>query len=339
MQALFPEGGLFTIVLTGLATTAPYEPDADGPQGREPFPPDADPPNGVFHSGWTLLLAVEVARLSGTRADRVAVLERAAAVRDALGRSETGLLEAYPGESWPCDTVVAVAALQRADDLVGVPGVASTTARWLRQMDRLRDPATGLLPHHTTPEGQTLAGPRGSSQALIQAFWPDVQPPGTGRTDADWSRFRDAFVERRLGMIGVREYPRGQDGPGDIDSGPLLLGLSASASVVTLAAARAHGDVGLAHDLDRGVELVAAGWTWDGRRRYAAGRLPVGDAFLAWARSAPEGPSSARAPSAAPRARWVVPLAILAVPGGLAGALLSAGPLARRRYARRSTSL
>ena len=51
------------------------------------------------------------------------------------------------------------------------------------------------------------------------------------------------FVVSPLGLgPAVREYPRGLDGPGDVDSGPLPLGVSFSATVVTLGAAQVQGD-------------------------------------------------------------------------------------------------
>lgn len=37
----------------------------------------SDPPNGAFHAGWSLLLAVEVSRLSGDAADAAMVQQRA----------------------------------------------------------------------------------------------------------------------------------------------------------------------------------------------------------------------------------------------------------------------
>ena len=99
---------------------------------------------------------------------------------------------------------------------------------------------------------------------------------------------------REAGLVGVREFPRGQSGVGDVDSGPLLLGVSASASAVTLAAARAVGDAELAADLDREAELLGLPLRWAGERRYALGLLPVGDAFLAWARTRPIDPAGDR---------------------------------------------
>jgi len=45
-----------------------------------------------------------------------------------------------------------------------------------------------------------------------------------------------------LGFGMVREYIQGSDGPGDIDSGPLVAGMSISATGFSLASARVAGD-------------------------------------------------------------------------------------------------
>jgi len=86
------------------------------------------------------------------------------------------------------------------------------------------------------------------------------------------------------GLVGIREYPLGRGGRGDVDSGPLIDGCSASATAVTLAAAVRAGDLPFAATLDPQAELM---WTltFTAGRRYA-GLVPVADAFLAWARAA-----------------------------------------------------
>jgi hypothetical protein len=90
-----------------------------------------------------------------------------------------------------------------------------------------------------------------------------------------------------LGLPGVREYPRGRRGRGDVDSGPIILGFSGPSVVVGMAAARAHGDAVSAQRILCLIEVVGLPIEFQGRRFYAAGALPIGDAFLAWARSTP----------------------------------------------------
>lgn len=319
MQALFPEGYFFTHVLTGLAAAQPAAPgDADAlrlarttlaaldsPAGRAPFPATATPEFGVFHAGWSLALAVEVARLSGAPDDRADVARRATGIADALAADQDGFLEAYPGQVWPCDTVVAVAALARAQAVAPDPRVGALVADWPARAAVVRDPATGLLPHRLDADGSVLEGPRASSQALMQAFLPDIDPGGAA---ADYRRFVAAFVVREGGLVGVREYPVGTEGEGDVDSGPLVAGVSLSASAVTLGAAHRQGDTALAGALDAEAELLALPVPWFDGRRYGLGLLPVADAFLAWARAQPPA-STGTGPTGVPG--WLWPLWLL----------------------------
>lgn len=99
----------------------------------------------------------------------------------------------------------------------------------------------------------------------------------------------------RLGLHGVAEYPperrsaaeaAGEVLQGNVDSGPLFLGLSLSALAVAIGAARANGDVALAEALAHAAELagVQMGVT---QKRALFGQLPVADAFLAWVKAMP----------------------------------------------------
>lgn len=340
MQELFPEGDFFLHVLGGLAAPADDRLTTGErvevmsrrlerlrtPEVMAPFAGCAVLDHGAFHTGWMLLLAVERARLSGDARHRQEVREHAGELRAALDAAPTGYLESYPGQTWPVDNVVAVAALVRADRLVGVPGTQDSVRTWLTRVEPSRDRATGLLPHRVDAEGTALDGPRATSQSLVQVFWPEIDP---GTADDGWRRYVATFVDRRVGLVGVREHPHGTAGEGDVDSGPLVLGVSLSATVVTLAAARAHGDLRLADDLSREGELLGLPWQWDGRRRYAAGVLPVGDAFVAWARSVPAAPSAGDPPPA-PRPLWGV---LAGVPLGLA-LLVALTPFLSRRVGR-----
>ena len=129
----------------------------------------------------------------------------------------------------------------------------------------------------------------------------------------------------RLGPA-VREYPVGQDGPGDVDSGPLPLGVSLSATAVTLGAAAVQGDGRLAGALANYGELIGVPVSTPWSKRYAAGVLPIGDAFLAWSKTARPWVAAQPAPlPAAVGPQWRLPfLALLAL-----AVLLSWLPVAR----------
>ena len=81
------------------------------------------------------------------------------------------------------------------------------------------------------------------------------------------------------GFGGVREYARGHEGGGDIDSGPVLFGVSVSATGFALAGARASGDRGLFTSLYRTAELFGVPVDRGAGRRFATGG-PLGNALL-----------------------------------------------------------
>lgn len=307
MQGLFPEGYFFSHALYGLAwvdvgmRVAPETPlhaqalkesgwalaRLDSPAGRAAFSPRLTPPYGVFYVGWSswlrggrLMLAAPAARSP----DEVARFQSdCAALAQAFDQSATPFLTAYPGQAWPVDSVIAVAALRLHDKLFPAQHTA-TIERWLAAAQARVDPATGLLPHRVNPlNGEPLEGARGSSQSVIARFLLEIDPVW-GRSQYDL--FRQHLIRPFLGAPGVLEYPAGVTGRGDVDSGPLIAGFSASATVVGLGAAQVHGDREVGDALIRAAEAVGLPLRWDGAKRYAFGALPVGDAFLVWAKNA-----------------------------------------------------
>ena len=307
MQMLFPEGFFFSHELYGLAwielglrhdegselrQRALREArwalgQIDSAEGRGPFEPGMRPSYGIFYAGWSAWLRGGILRLQspGRRdpADAAAFVDLCESIGGAFASSPTPFLAAYPGQAWPCDSAVAVAALRLHDQLLP-PRFAAIADRWVVQAcDRL-DGTTGLLPHRVDVyTGRPVEVARGSSQSIIQRFLPEI--------DAAFAReqyaiFRRTFIGRPLGLPGIREYPQGMSGGGDVDSGPLIFGVSASATVVTIGAAQVHGDAELARPLLQVGEAFGLPIQWSQRKRYALGLMPVGDAFLAWSKTA-----------------------------------------------------
>jgi hypothetical protein len=271
----------------------------DSPAGRAPFAPSLNPPYGVFYVGWESRLRGAVLRLQPADSRDPAELARFAADCAALARafaaSPTPFLEAYPGQSWPVDNTVAVAAL-RYHDTILPPLYDETIRAWVTAAQTRLDPATGLLPHRTDYRtGAALEGARGSSLSIMMRFLPEIDPAWGA---AQYATFRRQFVTTVMGVPGVREYPLGVTGVGDNDSGPLLAGVSLSASAVTLGAAFAQGDRDLADPMLHTGELLGLPVSWGDTKRYALGQVPVGDAFLVWSKTAlpAESPATALPP-------------------------------------------
>jgi hypothetical protein len=255
-------------------------------EGTAPFDATLRPRYGVFHAGWTNWLRGGVLSLQpATSRDAAEVLEfsRASAeLAAAFDAASSPYLPAYPGQAWPVDSTVAMASVRLHDHLL-TPRFQTVVARWLGAVKARLDPATGLMPHQVAEDGSPLTGARGTSQSMIHRFLPEIDP-AFGRDK--YTRFRDQFVAHPLGLgPAVREYPAGLDGPADVDSGPLVLGISLSATTVGLGAARVHRDP-LADALVGEGELLGVPVRGLRTKRYAFGALPIADAFLVWSATA-----------------------------------------------------
>ncbi|MEV6595652.1 hypothetical protein AB0M36_02185 [Actinoplanes sp. NPDC051346] len=314
-QRLFPEGYFFLHALYGLTQVElGDEQEArwalerlESPAGRAPFSAGLTPAYGVFYQGWTNWLRGGILSMRPDPALRERFEASSAALAAAFDAAPTPYLVAYPDQAWPVDSTVAIASLRLHDKLLP-PRYAATVTRWLDGVRSRLDPVTALMPHAVDPvTGAPASVARGTSQSMIQRFLVDIDPAFARE---QYLRFRSTFVTRPLWLgPAVLEFPPGVDGAGDVDSGPLILGVSLSATAVTLGAARAQGDTGLAGALSDYGELAGVPVSTPWSKRYALGLLPIGDAFLAWSKTARPWVSAPQ-PSPAPALTrlWRLPL-------------------------------
>lgn len=296
MQRLFPEGRVFTLTLTGLGWTevglrdSTYRGDAlaharhalelaEDSLSRAPFGPASDLPNGIFYEAWTTRLRIGIARIAGDdlTASEAYALSSSCRRLDLAYTRTPAFLDSYPSAAWPADNVVGAAALAGCGAVLDST-YTQTAREWLIRAREYEDPETGLLPHaaHSSQA-------RGSSAALMIPFLAEVD---SAYAMTQYDRFFAAFETQMLGVLpAIREYPRSFEGTGDIDSGPIVLGAGAPASVVGIAAARSVGDLKTAQALRASAERLGLAFTRGEQRRYLLGKMPVGDAFLAWASS------------------------------------------------------
>ena len=82
-----------------------------------------------------------------------------------------------------------------------------------------------------------------------------------------------------LGFGGIHEYGPGHDGGGDVDSGPVLLGVSVSATGFALAPLRAYGHPDAFERIYRTADLFGMPVHEDDRLRFRT-RGPIGNALL-----------------------------------------------------------
>ena len=150
---------------------------------------------------------------------------------EVLARSVEGSthrIRTYPGETYPADIAAVIGAL-------GLAGYDPTAAVARFRVAAVH-PQTGLLYQSLHPSTGAPGIPRGSGTAIASYFLSFADPQLSRQL------YGSLQVRRAFGVSGVREYPDGVSGWGDVDSGPVVFGLGVSTTGFALAGARQHGD-------------------------------------------------------------------------------------------------
>lgn len=210
---------------------------------------------------------------------------RFASVHDAIAaglarrfeRSPHGFVESFPGATFPVDNLAGVGALALHARATGTPHTRALD-RALAGTRRFGvDPKTGLLVQVLDAQtGAARDAPRGSGTAL-GAYFLSFADPALARALAEAAR-RELYGTF-LGFGALDEYPSGRRGHGDIDSGPMLLGLSVAATGFMIGPARALGDEDMFRRLYATAHLFGSPARRGGGRSFVTGGA-VGDAIL-----------------------------------------------------------
>ena len=177
-----------------------------------------------------------------------------------LDESPYGLLDDYPGQCYPVDIVPAIAAIRRADAVLGTDH-SEFVARAIRgfQDERL-DLHTGLPAYvvdSRTGRAEDSARGVGLSFMLIWAseLWP--------QTAEDWyAAYERQFWQQGRWFAGFREFPRDIEvdwfNMNDVDAGPIIGGYGVAASAFGVGATRAMGRTDQAYKL--AAQAILASW-------------------------------------------------------------------------------
>jgi hypothetical protein len=157
--------------------------------------------------------------------------------------------------------------------------------RWLDVMKkRFVEDRTGLLCSFISvnPDAK-LSEPRGTSIAWAAIFLADVMPEFAREQYAALCQYREC---RFFNLAATSEYARGNVfQAGDLDSGPLVLGISPAATGFTLCAHKLYGSPAAFSRTFRVLELLGAPKEVNHRKYYRRGNA-MGDAVLLYAKVA-----------------------------------------------------
>jgi len=308
MQAIYPEGYVFIYALYGLSQAEiSLDPQAnstsvkealaeavfafdkiDQKETRYTFSPDMSPAYGIYYQGWRNYLLAKILSNDLPFDDRARYeslfSESCDLIAQALKNAESPFLPSYPDQAWPADSFLAMASLSLHDQHYP-PQYKQDIQRWIEQVRVRLDKSNGMIPHKTFPEtGKTLEPPRGGSMALMLRLLAEIDDDFASD---QFQLFRANFSGAALGLPMVREYPHGNFGLGDIDSGPVILGTGFAATIVSIGTYQVFGQQALAERQFRTVHAFGLSQSNDKTRTYLLGALPMADAFIVWSRLAP----------------------------------------------------
>lgn len=177
-----------------------------------------------------------------------------------LDASPYGLLDDYPGQCYPVDILPAIAAIRRADTVLGTDH-SEFAARAIRGFQDTRlDRDTGLPAYIARSRtGRAADSARGVGLSFMLIWAPELWP----ETARDWyAKYEDKFWQQGRWIAGFREYSRDIDIGNfvfaDVDAGPILYGYGAGACAFGVGAARAMGRFDHAYAL--GAEAIVGSW-------------------------------------------------------------------------------
>lgn len=303
MQQLYPEGFVFFNALYGLSwcefirTLQPASDlyreghaeiqrafnNIDSDQGKKIFDESLLLPHGSFYTGWsTYLLGKKLAAEPAFARDQQEVHQFEEQCRKIAFAIQTHPYpESYYGQAWPADAIVCVASLALHDQLVG-PLYKETVHQWLGKVKQNLDPL-GLIPHAVhAGSGRSRLASRGSSQSLMLTFLAEIDQ--TFARD-QFNIYKERFLDYRFGLPAIREYPLGKSGSGDVDSGPVIFGLGAAATIVGFKTMNTFGETATGAAIRNGIEAFGFPVTNHTRKKYLFGMLPMADAFITWGHS------------------------------------------------------
>ena len=235
-----------------------------------------DPGEGHAYAGY-IALGLGMLRALEPETPTARVHERLSrAFAQRLWASKTGLIETYPDETWPPDVAAVAGAVGLWLQVTGQDRKAEV-ASWSERFARCSVDPTGYLIQRVESGTCTpVDAPRGSGTAIGAYFLSFIDPALARRLTL---ALRETGRTTFLGFGGIREYAPGHSGQGDVNAGPIVLGVSVGGTGFGLGAAAAAGDRGLYTELYRTANLFGVSAVRDGQGTFVTGGA-LGDALL-----------------------------------------------------------
>jgi len=154
---------------------------------------------------------------------------------------------------------------------------------WIQNVKGKLDPITNMIPHKVDSKtGKSIQGARGSSMGLMLRMHGEIHPEFGHE---QFELYKTNFISTTFGLPSVREYPKGLDGSGDVDSRPVILGVGFSATIVSIGTLSMYNIQTLANHQYKTVNAFGFDIKTSNQKWYLFRKLPMTDTFIAWGRA------------------------------------------------------
>ena len=241
----------------------------------------AQPARSVFLDGEIAMMLAARQRVARDPRFDQPLQDRVDAIVQSLSQGPVLCGESYPNECWMFCNALAVAAVKMSDRIDGRDH-SQFINQWLATVkEKLNHKESGLLVSSFTYDGQPIDGPEGSSIWTVAHFLNFVDP---AFARDQYTRARAQIGRSILGFGYAKEWPPTWVGPMDVDSGPIvpIVGASAGSSGQAVLGAASFSDDAWLRELLTSLQF--AGFpTRDGDRLSYSASNQVGDAVLLYA--------------------------------------------------------
>ena len=186
------------------------------------------PKYGAFYQGWSNLVYSTYAKsklLEYSNISSVVALKAEAfeTLIDSIQTDSLRIIETYTESNWPADNLIAIMSI----------GNKSLQSQWIDLLLKTSDHESGLINH----SGSQRSIVRGSSTAMMTYC---LNKSGYGDIEGYNDKFEEIFIDSYFGIQLVKEN---QDGSNimDVDSGPVVFGYGASATIMNIKAQASLG--------------------------------------------------------------------------------------------------
>lgn len=287
LQSRYPEGKVFSNALLALSVIEYCDKNKDfkvenaeivdkcldrllSKNALRIFPTDIKPTYGMFYNGWVnnVLVSYSKSQLFLFSNNQQKIIDTSQTIESELNSTQKDsikILDSYTGSHYPADNLIGIVSLQ--DSI--------TKHLWLDKIFSETLHPKKLINH--AESDQSIA--RGSSSALIvyclnKSRYPDIIQYQ--------NKYKETFVDQYFGIQLVKENENGSNNS-DFDSGPVIFGYGAAATIMNIKTQASIGDKKHSKITWAFFNTISIPLNFFYSKHYLFQQEPMYDLFMLWA--------------------------------------------------------